>query len=334
MVLNVKSVWLETDKDRQDIPPEVDNVIVGNRLRDGRQIITESVLEKLKQDKTLVPRIRLEALSDTDLIAKAATLGATDIIVTGKNDSFPVGIALEKVIAETQRYGTRLHTTVKSFEEMLAAAKTLDVGVNVLVKDLSMAKAFKDYFSPIKFELKTVPVKRLERVGACWRSCIDTGDIMTVGEGMLVGATSSAYFLVHGEVVGTEYTGRREWRCNAGAVSSYVVVDKPTGGEVKTRYLSELKCGDYALTVNRDGTARRAVVNRNKIEFRPMVKVTVESDKKEHSVLLQAERSIYLTTKDGKPLPVLDSLGQDVMMFHITGGMHFGTKIEEGIVEY
>jgi 3-dehydroquinate synthase class II len=65
-----------------------------------------------------------------------------------------------------------------------------------------------------------------------------------------------------------------------------------------------------------------------------MIKVTTETNGKEHSVLLQAERSIYLTTKEGKPLPVLDSLGQDVIMFHITGGMHFGTKIEEGIVEY
>ena len=330
----MKSVWLEADKDSQEVPSDVDNVVVGDRLRDGRQVITKNVLENLKRDKTLVPRIQLETVSDTDLIAKAAALGATDIIVAGKDYSFPVGIALEKVIAETQRHGTQLHTTVKSFEEMLAAAKTLDVGLNVLVKDPSMARSFKDYFAPIEFELETAAVKHLERIGACWRSCIDTGDIMTVGEGMLVGATSSAYFLVHGEVVGTEYTGKREWRCNAGAVSSYVIVDKPRGSEVKTRYLSELKCGDYVLTVNRDGAARRAVVNRNKIEFRPMVKVTTEFNGKECSILLQGERSIYLTTEEGKPLPVLDSLGQQVMMLHTTGGMHFGTKIEEGIVEY
>jgi 3-dehydroquinate synthase II len=193
---------------------------------------------------------------------------------------------------------------------------------------------FKDYFAPMKFDLIATPVKSVDRVGACWRSCIDTGDIMSVGEGMLVGSTSSAYFLVHAEVIGTEYTGKREWRCNAGPVSNYIIVDKPGGAGIKTKYLSELKCGDSVLTVDRNGNARRTVVNRNKIEYRPTVKIAAEVDGKRYSVLLQGEKSIHLTTKDGKCVSVLDSLGQDILMYHTKGGMHFGTKVEEGIFEY
>ena len=330
----VKEVWLQSETDRAETPPEIDNVIVKDKTRDGRQIVKHNIVEELKRDRNVIPWITIESQSDVHLAAKAAEVGAKDIILSGKGNSFPLGIALEKVIAETQRYGTNLYARVKSFEEMLAASKTLDVGVSLVVDDVSLARMFKDYFAPMKFDLIAAPVKSVERVGACWRSCIDTGDIMSVGEGMLVGSTSSAYFLVHAEVVGTEYTGKREWRCNVGPVSNYIIVDKPSGAGVKTKYLSELRCGDNVLTVDRNGNARRAVVNRNKIEYRPTVKITTEVDGERHSVLLQGEKSIHLTTKDGKSISVLDSLGNDVLIYHTKGGMHFGTKVEEGIFEY
>ena len=334
LAMIVKEVWLQSETDLEETPPEIDNVIVKDKTRDGRRVVRHDILEELKHDQNLIPWITIESLGDVNLAAKAAELGAKDIILSGKNNAFPVGIALEKVIAETQRFGTNLHASVKSFEEMLAASRTLDVGVSLVVHDVSLGRMFKDYFAPMKFDLIATPVKSVDRVGACWRSCIDTGDIMSVGEGMLVGSTSSAYFLVHAEVIGTEYTGKREWRCNAGPVSNYIIVDKPGGAGIKTKYLSELKCGDSVLTVDRNGNARRTVVNRNKIEYRPTVKIAAEVDGKRYSVLLQGEKSIHLTTKDGKCVSVLDSLGQDILMYHTKGGMHFGTKVEEGIFEY
>ena len=334
LTMIVKEVWLQSETDLEETPPEIDNVIVKDKTRDGRRVVRHDILEELKHDQNLIPWITIESLGDVNLAAKAAELGAKDIILSGKNNAFPVGIALEKVIAETQRFGTNLHASVKSFEEMLAASRTLDVGVSLVVNDVSLGRMFKDYFAQMKFDLIATPVKSVDRVGACWRSCIDTGDIMSVGEGMLVGSTSSAYFLVHAEVIGTEYTGKREWRCNAGPVSNYIIVDKPGGAGIKTKYLSELKCGDSVLTVDRNGNARRTVVNRNKIEYRPTVKIAAEVDGKRYSVLLQGEKSIHLTTKDGKCVSVLDSLGQDILMYHTKGGMHFGTKVEEGIFEY
>lgn len=334
VMITVKEVWLRSETDPGETPPEIDNVIVKDRSRDGRRIVKHKVIEELKQDQNLIPWITIESSGDVHLAVRAAELGAKDIILSGKEDSFPLGIALEKVIAETQRFGTKLHARVKSFEEMLAASRTLDVGVSLLVDDVSLARTFKDYFAPTKFDLVAAPVRSVDRVGACWRSCIDTGDIMSIGEGMLVGSTSSAYFLVHAEVIGTEYTGRREWRCNVGPVSNYIIVDMSGGAAIRTKYLSELKCGDNVLTVDKNGNARKAVVNRNKIEYRPTIKITTEISEKRFSVLLQAEKSIHLTTKDGHSVSVLDSLGKEILMYHTKGGMHFGTKVEEGIFEY
>jgi 3-dehydroquinate synthase II len=330
----VKEIWLKVDKDPQMDIPEIDNIIVNDRTRDGRKVIKQDFLEKLRTDQSIIPSIIVQSMDDVHLAARAAELGAKDIILSGKDNSFPLGIALEKVIAETQRFGTHLLTHVRSFEEMLAASRTLDVGVSVVVSDASLGRMFKDYFAPMKFDLVAAKVTAVDRVGACWRSCIDTGEIMTVGEGMLVGATSNAYFLVHGEVVGTEYTGRREWRCNAGPVSNYLIVDRSTGGEIKTKYLSELKCGATVLTVDSNGNARRTVVNRNKIEYRPAIKITAEFNHKRYSILLQGEKSINLTMKDGQPISVLDCLDKDILMYQTKGGMHFGTKVEEGIIEY
>ncbi len=277
----VKEVWLQSETEPPTATSEIDNVIVKDKTRDGRRVVKHDFLEKLRNDQSIIPWVTIKSMDDVQLAAKAAELGAKDIILSGKDNSFPLGIALEKVIAETQKYGTNLHARVRSFEEMLAASRTLDVGVSLVVDDPSLGRLFKDYFAPVKFDLVAGRVNAVDRVGACWRSCIDTGEIMTIGEGMLVGSTSSTYFLVHGEVIGTEYTGKREWRCNAGPVSNYLIVDKSSGGEIKTRYLSELKCGATILTIDCNGNARRAVVNRNKIEYRPAVKITAGIQGKE-----------------------------------------------------
>jgi 3-dehydroquinate synthase II len=330
----VKEVWLHTETEPQTASTDIDNLIVKDKTKDGRRVVKHDFLEKLRSDQSIIPWISIESMDDVKLAAKAAEYGAKDIILSGRGNSFPLGIALEKIIAETQKYGTKLHAYVRSFEEMLAASRTLDVGVSVVVDDASLGRVFKDYFAPMKFDLVAGRVISVDRVGACWRSCIDTGEIMTIGEGMLVGSTSTTYFLVHGEVIGTEYTGKREWRCNVGPVSNYLIVDKPSGGEIKTRYLSELKCGATVLAIDRNGNARRAVVNRNKIEYRPAVKITAELEGKSYSILLQGENSINLTMKDGQPVSVLDCLGKDILLYHTKGGMHFGTKVEEGIFEY
>lgn len=145
---------------------------------------------------------------------------------------------------------------------------------------------------------------------------------------MLVGATSSAYFLVHSESLESEFTNIREFRVNAGPVSSYIITDKRE--KHTTKYLKEVRIGSQVLAVDYKGNARRVTVNRNKIEHRPFVLIST----KDYSILLQEAETVYLTTPNGKAVSVMNlSPGDEVLAYESLGGMHFGTQISEGIKE-
>lgn len=328
-MIRIKKVWGFSDKETNF--PEADNLILGNKTRDGKEIIKENVLEILKENKEVIPWIEIETRTDEELAIEAAKAGAKNIIVLGKDCSLAPIIAMENIVAETQVLGTEIFALANSFEEMLSVSKALDIGLNVVVKDPKLIGVFKDYFAPIKFDLKPVKIKSVKSIGAGWRSCIDTADIMGTGEGMLVGSTSDAYFLVHGETIESEFTPSRVFRVNAGAFSGYIITDYKDG-RIKTKYLNELGCGSKVLVVDKDGNARRVLVERNKIEPRVFSLITTELGQK---ILLQEAETVYLTLSDGKPKSILSlKAGDEILIYLTKGGMHRGTQIEEGLIEY
>ena len=328
-MIKIRKVWLLADKELDF--SLADNSIFGNRTRDGKQVIKDNILEVLKRDKEVIPWIEVKTAADEKLAINAAKAGAKNIIISGEGHSLAPRIALENIVAETQALGAELYAFAKSFEEMFSVAKALDIGLNVLVEDPKLISVFKDYFAPIKFDLKPVKIKSIESAGAGWRSCIDTTDIMKTGEGMLVGSASNAYFLIHGETKESEFTPSRVFRVNAGGISGYIVKDHKDG-KIKTKYLNELKCGSKVLIVDKDGNARRVLVQRNKIEYRPLVLITTEFGQ---TILLQEAETVCLTTPEGEPKPILSlKPGDEILMYLAKGGMHRGTKIEEGLIEY
>jgi len=328
-MMEIKEVWLVTEK--EVIVPEADNLIFRNRTKDGKQIIRKNILEVLKENKDAIPWIEIDSAADEKLAVDAAKAGAKIIIVSGRDYSLSPIIAMENIVAETQALGTELYAFANSFEEMLSVAKTLDIGLNVVVKDPKLIGVFRDYFAPIKFDLKPAKIKSIEPIGAGWRSCIDTTDIMKTGEGMLIGSASNAYSLVHGETKESEFTPSRVFRVNAGGISGYVITDF-IGEKIKTKYLNELRCGSKVLIVDKDGKARRVLVERNKIEHRTLVLITTESG---HQFLLQEAETVYLTLSNGEPKSVLSLKPEDEILMYLTkGGMHRGIKIEEGLIEY
>jgi len=138
------------------------------------------------------------------------------------------------------------------------------------------------------------------------RSCIDTCTMMHNGEGMLVGSSSNFLFLVNSESVQSEYCATRPFRVNAGAVHSYVLLPGN-----KTKYLSELEPGDEVLVVNGSGTAKPAIVGRNKIEERPLIVIEAEvhpekggKQKIKSSVILQNAETIRLVQPGSKIISV------------------------------
>jgi 3-dehydroquinate synthase II len=152
---------------------------------------------------------------------------------------------------------------------------------------------------------------------------------MVLGEGMLIGNSSQALFLVHSESIENPYVNTRPFRVNAGPVHAYIRM-----ADGQTKYLSEVKSGDQVLVVNFEGKTYPAVVGRVKIERRPMVIVEAEESGQDFSVILQNAETINLTQPDGKAISLVDlKEDNEVLVYREKEGRHFGVKIDETIVE-
>ena len=179
------------------------------------------------------------------------------------------------------------------------------------------------------FELLPAKIKRIEPLGMGDRVCVDTCTSMTLGEGMLVGTSSQALFLVHSESLENPFVNTRPFRVNAGPVYAYIRV---VSGQ--TKYLSEVKSGDQVLVVNFEGKSYPAVVGRVKTERRPLAIVEAEENGETVSIILQNAETICLTEPSGKAVSLVDlKEGSEVLVYREKTGRHFGVPVEETILE-
>ena len=243
-------------------------------------------------------------------------------------------IPLENMIAGLHGVNVKIISGVKSAEEAELALGTLEQGADGVLLDTSDLSEIKRVQETVeqsnKAHLDLIPAKiiNVKPVGMGDRVCVDTCSLMHVGEGMLVGSQSRAFFLVQSESEDSPYVAARPFRVNAGAVHAYIKV-----GE-KTKYLSELKSGDEVTVVNKDGQAQTAIVGRAKIEKRPMILIEAEAEGERISTLLQNAETIKLVGADGSPKSVADlKIGDQVMVYLEEGARHFGMSIEESIIE-
>lgn len=239
-------------------------------------------------------------------------------------------IPLENIVAQTDN----VLVEASNLEEARTALGVLEKGVDGVVINVSEPVALKKILTFLKEAGGETPltigeVVSIKTLGMGDRVCIDTCTHMGKGEGMLIGNTSQALFLVHSESVENPYVATRPFRVNAGPVHAYVRVP---GG--KTRYLSELKSGDEVVMVNAQGKAVPVIVGRVKIEKRPLVLIEAQAEGKVFSTILQNAETIRLTRPDGEPVSVVSlKEGDQVLMAIETGGRHFGYHIEETITE-
>ena len=240
-------------------------------------------------------------------------------------------IPLENLIAQTEG----LMVEVKDASEAKTAVQILEKGVDGVVletKDLNeirkVAQLIKGSSEELKLEI--VRIKKTEPLGMGDRVCIDTCTNMQLGDGMLVGNSSSAMFLVHSESIENPYVETRPFRVNAGAVHAYTLLP---GG--KTKYLSELKAGDESLIVRTNGQTQVAIVGRIKVERRPLMLVEGSTKEgKKVSLILQNAETIRLVGSDGKAKSVVElEENSEVMGYLAEGGRHFGIKVDETIIE-
>ena len=289
-------------------------------------------------DLTTVRRIDGEAANYVEIAGKeyerlAAAAGETADYVVVVGEDWKI-IPLENLIADLQDEDARIVAGVDSAEEAKTAFETMEVGADgVLLEtddpgEINKTVRERDRFESEELELVDATVTAVEPTEMGDRVCVDTATLMESGEGMLVGSMSNGLFLVHAEVAESPYVASRPFRVNAGAVHAYIRVP---GGE--TKYLSELEAGDEVLVVNEDGETREALVGRSKIEKRPMFLVEAEYDGERYRTLLQNAETIRLVTPEGAVSVTELEEGEEVRLYVEEGGRHFGTKVEESVVE-
>jgi 3-dehydroquinate synthase II len=239
-------------------------------------------------------------------------------------------IPLENLIAK----GAKVIAQACDLKEAQTAFGILEKGVDhvlfhtddviELKKTLSWFRSEGD-----KISLQTAEIVEVRSVGMGDRVCVDTCTSMDMGQGILVGNSSSALFLIHAESISNPYVTPRPFRVNAGPVHSYTRV--PDG---KTKYLSELSSGDPVMIVDFKGHTTTGIVGRLKIEKRPLMLVKAVFKGKEMTSIVQNAETIRLTSPDGKAVSVVNlSPGDKVLVAIEEGGRHFGMKIEESITE-
>lgn len=239
-------------------------------------------------------------------------------------------IPLENLIAQT----SGLIAEVKDKKEAETITGVLEKGVDGILLNTQDINEIKATVTSLKttdhtLSLSKAKITNVEPLGMGDRVCIDTCTNMGIGEGILVGNSSSAMFLVHSESLENPYVDPRPFRVNAGPVHAYVYVP---GG--KTRYLSELKAGDEVSIVNYQGRTIRAIVGRSKIERRPLMLIEADAGGKLLNLILQNAETICLTKPDGNPVSIVElRKGAEVLVYLEEAGRHFGIKIKETIVE-
>ncbi|UCE15634.1 MAG: 3-dehydroquinate synthase II [Candidatus Bathyarchaeota archaeon] len=294
------------------------------------EVFDEGKAKKLKETgKTVAVKVSIHGREDEKTIARAVELSYDYIILDCPDWKI---IPLENVIAMT-RGKTKLLAEVPSAKDAKVALETLELGADgVVLKTYSLEELAKTAAitnkKTLKIELMSAKVVELKQIGMGARVCVDTCDLMKLGEGILAGCQSSGLFLVQAEVHKSPYVETRPFRVNVGPVSLYALSSLS-----KTRYLSELKAGDEVLVVDRKGKTRSTHVGRVKIEWRPMLLIEAECKGRRIKTIVQNAETIRLVTRDGSKSVTGLKTGDEVLVY-ITkeGGRHFGTLVKEEMV--
>jgi 3-dehydroquinate synthase II len=315
----IASIALECGADALWIPPGMrqevrkmgilPTVSEDGDLQLGRDVVVKEIREKKDEGEIL-------ALS----LSKKVVVRGGDWMI----------IPIENLLSRTNN----LFVEIRDLTEGQTALGILEKGVDGVVIDNPDPNAVRRMIQVLKgqsekIDLLKARIRRIDPLGPGDRVCVDTCSSMSLGEGMLIGNSSQALFLVHSESVENPFVNTRPFRVNAGPVHAYI---RLANGE--TKYLSEVQSGDQVLVVNFEGASYPAVVGRAKVERRPLVLVEAEEKGEILSVILQNAETIRLTAPSGQAVSLVDlKEGDEVLVTREKAGRHVGVKIDETIVE-
>ena len=294
--------------------------------------LDEKKISQLKKEgKKTALHVTIQGKEDENRAAKAAELGVNYVIISCMDWRV---IPLENLIAKG-RGKSKLIAEVATAEDAKVVLEALELGTDGVLLNTGSSSELEKTIQIVKKQmpktsLVTAKVLSIKPISTGARVCVDTVDLMSPGEGMLVGCQSAGFFLVEAEVNENPYVQSRPFRVNAGAASHYTLTSLQN-----TRYLSELKAGDEVLIVSRDGKVRLTNVGRSKIEFRPLILIEAEVDGTKIKTILQnAETIRVVTSKSSKPVTELKPTDEVLVHMSAKGGRHFGISVpEETVIE-
>jgi 3-dehydroquinate synthase II len=249
-------------------------------------------------------------------------------------------IPIENVIAATEGTPTKVAAQITQPIEAQGAGFALDIGVDALlcsedcleaaliVKSLrleqTVASASTKSGTIDDFNITQMIVTDVQEGHSGDRVCIDLLSMLDEGEGILVGSTSKAFVLIHGETIPSKYVPTRPFRVNAGSVDAYTLLANGS-----TKYLSELKSGDEIFITGRDGRARSATIGRMKIENRPFILLRFKDENtNEGHVFIQQAETVRLVKENGEACSVTSlSVGDRIFGCSSTSTRHVGQSI-------
>jgi 3-dehydroquinate synthase II len=225
--------------------PEVKKMgIIPTVAEDGDLILGRDVVEREVKGK-----------ADEEEIVELSQ--SKRVVVKGEDWTI---IPLENLVSQARN----IFVEIEKLQEATTALSILEKGVDGIVVTHKDPEVVRHIVTTLKrdserLELFAARIRRVEPLGMGDRVCVDTCSSMNLGEGILVGNSSQALFLVHSESVENPFVNTRSFRVNAGPVHAYV---RLPGG--KTKYLSEMKAGDEVLIVDFQGRTYTAVVGEPK----------------------------------------------------------------------
>lgn len=247
----------------------------------------------------------------------------------------PTKIPLEIVLAAGFKRDARLMTFVSDLEEAEVVKSVLESGPDGVIlapasvdQVVELARICQER-TPV-LPLKEFMVEEIQNAGTGDRACVDTCSNFAEDEGILVGSFASGFLLCCSETHPLPYMPTRPFRVNAGAVSCYVF-----SSPERTNYLSELRQGDRVLGVNVKGETRELVMNRAKIETRPLILVRARAaDGDRASIILQNDWHVRMLGPGGHVLNVTELKPGDRLLGHgIALARHVGMPLEEYLLE-
>lgn len=248
-------------------------------------------------------------------------------------------IPLENLISDMVGSGTRLCVEISVSAEVSGAIFALEIGVDgLLLPDNSEIWSHADRVRKSRpsltlkadeWTLEEFEVTHVEEGGIGERICIDLTERMEVGEGLFTGSFSSCLLLIQAEVIENPHVPPRSFRVNAGAVHAYVLT--PEG---RTKYLEELRSGDYVEIWGPEGPRRTAQIGRLKIERRPFLTIRGRTDQHEGQIMVQQAETVHFLDHNCKSISATDiQPGQILLAYCMGSARHIGKAVPSGVRE-